>query len=142
MVSRLLFITGCLLVLLSACAERTGISLFLRLEPREGSPPLTVDYDCFAQGGEDPVSYLVDFDDGEVTREPRGAHIFEVRGVYRVSCLATDATGARAREEEDVVVGAEAAQSEEQLGPARRNIRWHLASKHLAWTGFGRREQP
>lgn len=101
------FCALCLLFALAACT-REG-SLTFRLEPSEGEASLLVEYECFLLGGEEqePITYLIDFDDGETSTEPEGDHIFTANGTYDVTCTATDALGESEHASEEVSVADE-----------------------------------
>ena len=80
----------------------TGINF--NINPKEGDAPLTVNYDCNAVGGNNPISYRVDFGDGTTSNDNVGSHTYNNPGNYTVSCSAVDNDGDSISASDNVVV--------------------------------------
>ncbi len=77
----------------------------LTVDPTSGEAPLTVAYACHGIGGDEPLSYTIDFGDGSsVSHDATGTHTFTNPGTYTVTCTVEDANGDTVSDSVDVTV--------------------------------------
>jgi PKD repeat protein len=61
--------------------------------PESGIAPLSVDFHPQVQGGDAPLEFLWDFDDGDTSTNRRPSHTFQAAGNYSASVTVTDGNG-------------------------------------------------
>ncbi|MFC1742290.1 PKD domain-containing protein, partial [Nanoarchaeota archaeon] len=70
-----------------------------------GDEPLSLNYTCNVGGGNDPLTYVIDFGDGSATSSsPTGDHVYTIPGIYTISCDVTDVDGDVGYHEHDIEV--------------------------------------
>jgi PKD repeat protein len=65
----------------------------LRVNVTSGLEPLSVEYNCTVGGGNPPLGYLIDFDDGTTSSSATGTHLYPTPGTYDIMCTVTDVDG-------------------------------------------------
>jgi PKD repeat protein len=59
-------------------------------DPAAGAEGVTVDFDCFVSGGNEPLTALIEFGDGESAVGFEATHTYPLEGNYNATCTVTD----------------------------------------------------
>jgi len=73
--------------------------------PMGGDEGVDILFTCDVTGGNEPFSYVIDFDDGNSSTEPVILHTYTLEGSYNATCTVTDADGDIGSDSEVIVVG-------------------------------------
>jgi PKD repeat protein len=79
-------------------------SISFAVNPTEGDAPLHISYSCNAVGGNNPISYVVEFGDGEYATSNQGTYTYENVGTYIAKCIARDSVGESISKDQQIIV--------------------------------------
>ncbi|MBD3209161.1 PKD domain-containing protein [Candidatus Woesearchaeota archaeon] len=68
-------------------------SITVSADPTTGTAPLDVNFTCSVIGGDAPLTYSWEFDDGTFSTDQNPTHTYHAVGTYTASCLAKDVDG-------------------------------------------------